>query len=293
MPRATPRDPIYRGRRFSVDVIELCVRWYLTYRLSYRDLVAMMAERGVAVTHTTIMRWVLRYVPEYEKRWARYAQPVNSSWRVDETLISVGGRPHYLYRAVDRHGKSVDHLLRADRSREAAQAFFRKAVVTQGMAWPCKVNLDGNAASHLALRLLGEEDPRWQRVVVRARRYLNNIVEQDHRAIKRRSAPMLGFKSFRSAGITITGIELAHRIRKGQFAFSSPHDGASLKQLWDRALADVDARSEDSRGALSPSPANAPELRSGTGRRVCAVRSSPRATPAARYARNLLETVGR
>jgi len=126
MSRATRRDPIYRGRRFSVDVIELCVRWYITYRLSYRDLVAMMAERGVAVTHTTIMRWVLRYVPEYEKRWARYARPVNSSWRVDETYIAVRGRPHYLYRAVDRYGKSVDHLLRADRSREAAQAFFRK-----------------------------------------------------------------------------------------------------------------------------------------------------------------------
>lgn len=162
----------------------------------------MMAERGVAVTHTTIMRWVLQYVPKYEKRWARYARPVNPSWRVDETYIAVRGRPHYLYRAVDRYGKSVDHLLCADRSREAAQAFFRKAVVTHSTAWPCKVNLDGNAASHRAMRLLSEEDPRWQSVIVRARRYLNNIVEQDHRAIKRRCAPMLGFKSFPSAETT-------------------------------------------------------------------------------------------
>jgi fatty-acid desaturase len=88
MPRATQRDPIYHRRRFPVEVIEQCVRWYLTYRLSYRDLVAMMAERGVTVSHTTILRWVLRYIPEYEKRWARYAQPVNSSVRVAVSVTS-------------------------------------------------------------------------------------------------------------------------------------------------------------------------------------------------------------
>ena len=90
MPCATRRDPIYSGRRFSVDVIELSVRWYITYRLSYRDLAAMMAERGVAVTHTTIMRWVLRYVPEYEKRWARFARLVGS----------LGGRTRLRWRSA-------------------------------------------------------------------------------------------------------------------------------------------------------------------------------------------------
>src|SRR5215472_2492396 len=171
MTRAIKRDPIYRRRRFSAETIELCVRWYITYRLSYRDLVAMMAERGVIVSHTTILRWVLQYVPEFEKRWARYAQPVDASWRVDETAVPVRGGKHYLYRAVDRHGKSVDHLLCADRSREAAQAFFRKAVATHAKRWPRTVNLDGHTASHLALRLLREEDPRWQDVTVRGRRY--------------------------------------------------------------------------------------------------------------------------
>ena len=260
MTKAISRDSIYRRRRYPPEVIELCVRWYITYRLSYRDLVAMMAERGVAVSHTTILRWVLRYVPEYEKRWARHARPVGDSWRVDETAISIRGKNQYLYRAVDRRGKSVDHLLCADRSRGAAQAFFRKAVITRIGQWPRTVNLDGNAASRLALRLLGEEDRRWQRVVVRARRYLNNIVEQDHRAIKRRCAPMLGFKSFASARITLAGIELAHRIGKGQFSFSSHHQGASLKQLWDWALADVDGPGEDSFRDSSQSTENAPEL---------------------------------
>ena len=102
MPKARARDPIYRQRRFPAEVIETCVRWYITYRLSYRDLAAMMAERGVVVSHTTIMRWVLRYVPEYEARWGRYAKPVHGSWRMDETAVRVRGGNHYLFRAVDK-----------------------------------------------------------------------------------------------------------------------------------------------------------------------------------------------
>ncbi len=158
MTQAISRDAIYRRRRFQSETIELCVRWYITYRLSYRDLVGMTAERGIIVSHTTIMRWVMRYVPEFEKRWARYARSVHSSWRVDETAVSVRGGPHYLYRAVDKHGKSVGSLLRADRGIDAAQAFFRSAVATQQSRWPRKVTLDGNAASHRALRLLCQED---------------------------------------------------------------------------------------------------------------------------------------
>jgi transposase-like protein len=218
MARRTARDPIYSGRRFSAETIETCVRWYITYRLSYRDLVAMMAEQGIVVSHTTIMRWVLRYVPEYERRWSRFARSPGSSWRMDETAVSVRGGRHYLYRAVDRHGKSVASLLCGDRSMEAAQAFFRAAVGQDGVPWPAKINVDGNSATHRGLRLLGNEDRRWQGVEVRAHRYLNNVVEQDHRAIKQRCAPMLGLKSFRSAAITLAGVELAHRVRKQQYS---------------------------------------------------------------------------
>lgn len=238
MAKRIDRDAIYRGRRFQTETIELCVRWYVTYRLSYRDLVSMMAERGVVVSHTTIMRWVLRYVPEYERRWDRYARPVNSSWRMDETAVSVRGGLHYLYRAVDKRGKSVGSLLRADRGTDAAQQFFRKAVAANHFQWPTTVNLDGNAASHRGLRLLGDEDLRWRSVVVRCCRYLNNIVEQDHRAIKRRCASMLGLKSFNTAATTFAGIELANRIRKQQFSFGRGGQRRtwSLKKLWDRAL---------------------------------------------------------
>jgi transposase-like protein len=239
MTQAKTADPIYRGRRFKSDTIELCVRWYITYRLSYRDLVAMMAEHGITVSHTTIMRWVMRYVPEFERRWSRYASRLHSSWRMDETAVPVRGGRHYLYRAVDKYGRSVDSLLCADRGIGAAQAFFRKAVDANYQRWPRKVNVDGHMATHVALHLLRDENPRWSSVIVRKRRYLNNIIEQDHRAIKRRCAPMLGLKSFRTAAITLTGVELAHRIRKGQYSFGrgGPRQFASLKDLWARALA--------------------------------------------------------
>lgn len=239
MTTAIARDPIYRHRRFESETIELCVRWYLTYRLSYRDLVEMMAERGITLSHSTILRWVQRYVPEFEKRWDRYARRVHSSWRMDETAVSVRGGAHYLYRAVDKHGKTVDSLLCADRGESAARAFFSKALKTHEPRRPRKVNLDGNTASHRALRLLRQENPEWRSVVVRSRRYLNNIVEQDHRAIKRRCAPMLALKSFRTAAVTLAGVELAHRIRKRQFSFGrgGPHRFSSLKSLWPRALA--------------------------------------------------------
>jgi len=125
MTRAVRRDPIYGHRRFTSEIIETCVRWYITYRLSYRDLVAMTAERDVIVSHTTIMRCVLRYVPEFEKRWARYARPVNSSWRMDETAVSVRGGRHYLYRAVDKRGKSIGSPLRPDRGMDAARRYWR------------------------------------------------------------------------------------------------------------------------------------------------------------------------
>jgi transposase-like protein len=178
-------------------------------------------------------------VPEYEKRWHRFSRPVGTSWRCDETYVSIRGKWHYLYRAVDKQGKTVDFLLRRDRGIAAAQAFFRKALATNLNRWPRKVTLDGHVPSHRALRLLRREDPKWRNVEVRTCKYLNNIVEQDHRAIKRRCASMAGFKSFGNAAITIAGIELAHRIHKGQFSFGvgRPHRERSLKVLWDRALA--------------------------------------------------------
>ena len=138
----------------------------------------MMAERGIVISHSTILRWVQRYVPEFERRWARYARRVNSSWRMDETAVSVRGGAHYLYRAVDKHGKTVDSLLCTDRSESAARAFFSKALKTNHDRRPSKINLDGNAATHRALRLLRQENRVW---AVRRRAQLS-ISQQRHRA---------------------------------------------------------------------------------------------------------------
>jgi transposase-like protein len=262
MPKAQERDPIYRQRRFPAEVIETCVRWYITYRLSYRDMVAMMAERGVTVSHTTIMRWVLRYVPEYEARWGRYAKPVHGSWRMDETAVRVRGGNHYLYRAVDKHGSRwIPCCVRGGTGR-LRRHFSSTPRIGRNPDWPDKINVDGYTATHLALRNLGKKDRRWRSVEVRSNRYLNNIVEQDHRAIKRRCASMLGLKSFRSAAITLAGIELAHRIRKQQF--SLPSDASdrpgSLKELWDLALRADGASPGPMLEGLAQA-ANAPELK--------------------------------
>jgi transposase-like protein len=185
--------------------------------LSYRDLVALMAEREVYVTHTTIMRWVFQFVPEYERRWNRRSKPVGSSWRVDETFIHTRPKMGYLYRAVDKDGKTVDSLFQIGRGIAAAMAFFRRALASCAPRWPRKITLDGHIPSQSGLRRLRREDYRWKYVLVRKCHYLNNLVEQDHRAIKGRCQPMLGFKSYRTAALTLAGLELVHRIRKRQF----------------------------------------------------------------------------
>ena len=236
MQRFVPIEVLFKGRHFDGQIIILCVSWYTSFKLSLRDLVIMMADRGITLTHTTILRWVQRYLPEFEKRWSRYARPVGGSWRMDETYIKVGGRWVYLYRAVDKAGRTVDFYLSGNRDVNAAKDFLRSAM--KNMRKPTKITLDAYAASHRAVREMKEAGELSKRVRVRSSQYLNNLIEQDHRRVKQRIRPMLGFKRFDNAAVTISGIELAEKIKKDQFKTGKLKiRKATMSELWSAALA--------------------------------------------------------
>ena len=192
------------------------MRWYLRYKLSYRDLVEILSKRGLSLAHTTIMRWLKRFSPEFLKRWDRFAKSTGRSWRVDEKYVTIRGKCAYPYRAVDRAGKTVDFQLGARRDVAAARAFFAKAIRSQGFASKT-ITLDGYAASYRAVRGMKADRFLPADTTLRSSKYLNNLIEQDRRNIKSRINAMLGFKRLASAAITISGVELMHRIRKGQF----------------------------------------------------------------------------
>jgi transposase-like protein len=200
------------GAHFEKEIILWGVRWYVAYPISYRQLEEMMKERGVSVDHSTLNRWVIKYAPEFEKQFCRRQRPVGRSWRLDETYVKIKGKWAYLYRAVDKNGQTVDFLLTPQRDRAAAEAFLRKAVSPHGL--PEKITLAESGANSAAIMHYNKAHKTASGI--RQSKDLNNPVEQDHRAVKHLTRPMLGFKSFWSAGCTIAGIEIMHAIRKGQ-----------------------------------------------------------------------------
>ncbi|SOD22606.1 IS6 family transposase [Nitrosomonas ureae] len=208
----------FKWRHYQDDIILGCVRWYCKYGISYRDLEEMMLERGFEVDHTTIYRWVQHYAPEMEKRMRWYWKPtLGYSWRVDETYVKVKGKWTYLYRAVDKHGNTIDFYLSSTRNKKAAKRFLGKALKSiKPWAHPQTINTDKAPTFGPAIDELKEEGKCPEDTVHRQVKYLNNIVEADHGKLKRLINPVRGFKSMKTAYATIKGFELMHMFRKGQ-----------------------------------------------------------------------------
>ncbi|MGX5576077.1 IS6 family transposase [Bacillus toyonensis] len=196
-------ENIFKWKHYQPDIILLTIRWYLRYNLSFRDLVEMMEERGLSLTHITIMRWVHQYGPELNKRIRKHLKPTNDSWRVDETYLKIKGKKMYLYRAVDSEGNTIDFYLSQRRNAKNAT---RPRVITA----------DGDKAYPVAIRELKDEQCIPHGMPLRVKKYLNNIIEQDHRFIKKRIRNMLGLKSLQTAIKMIAEIEAMYMIKKGQ-----------------------------------------------------------------------------
>ncbi len=202
----------FKGRHFQHDMILQSVRWYLAYSLSYRDIEEMMAERGFTVDHSTINRWVLHYSPQLDAAFRQKKKRVGHRWRMDETYVKIKGQWTYYYRAVDKQGQTIDFLLTATRDTQAALRFLKKAIAQNGK--PSLVNIDQSGANTAGLKQVNRDNK--TRITIRQCKYLNNIIEQDHRRIKRLTRPMLGFKNFHAAQRTLAGIEVIAMIKKGQ-----------------------------------------------------------------------------
>jgi len=203
-------------KHFEKEIKLLCVRWYLKYPLSYRNLVEMMKERGIGVNHTTIMRWVHQYSPILEQRIRKHVKLTDDSWRVDETYIKIKGKNAYLYRAVDSKGNTIDFYVSERRTKGAAKRFFKKALRASHNRQPRVITTDKYKATEMAIleeKHCGDLNCRTEHRMIQ---YINNIVEQDHRFIKKKTNAMLGFKSYKSAKNTIAGFEIMHMIHKGQ-----------------------------------------------------------------------------
>ena len=226
----------FRGFRFPAEVILWAVRWYLQFPVSYRDLEAMLADRGVAVDHVSLYRWVQRFAPELEKRTRRHLRPCRGPWHVDETYVRVGGQWRYLHRAVDGTGQTVDFRLSAKRDKKAAKRFFRRALARENTRNPRTVVTDRLKSYPGALREMKRDRELWRFTRHRRGRWLNNRVEQDHRRIKRRTGPMLGLQGFWTARRTLAGVEAMAMLAKGQVRVVPADDGPAQRAFVHRVF---------------------------------------------------------
>jgi putative transposase len=221
---------VIKRAHYPLEIMLTCVRWCAAYPLSLRPIEEIVAERGVVVDHATVHRWAIKILPVLAAVFRRHKRPVGTSWRIDE--IKVAGQWKYLYRAVDRDGNTIDFLLRANRNHAAARSFFEQAIGLHGV--PEKITIDKSGANTAAIQSIRADS--GADIEMRQSKYLNNIVEQDHRAVKRIVRPMPGFKSFRCARALIAGIETMHMIKKGQLDGSHGQASSAAAKFYSLAF---------------------------------------------------------
>ena len=216
----------FKGAHVPQDSSLMGVRWYVAYPLSYRQVEERMEERGVPVDHVTIQRWVGQYSPLLEEAFHRRKRLVWGSWRLDETSMRVKGEWRYRYRAMDKYGETIDFLLTEHRDKEAALRFLKKVIRRHGL--PETITIDGSDANATAIKSYNQQY--GTAIAIRQVKYLNNVVEQDHRGVKRITRPMLGFKSFDAAQCTLAGVELMHMIKKRQMLVEAGDEGLTAAE---------------------------------------------------------------
>lgn len=220
---------MFKGYCFPKSIILYAVYSKFRFGLSYRDLEELLAMRGVKVDHATIQRWVFKFSPEIEQRLKKRKHQVGICWRMDETYVKVKGKDRYLYRAVDKEGNTVDFLLTKRRMKGSAQKFLNKAIENNGV--PKLINIDKSGSNRQGIRTFNKRTCFYKTIKIRQCKYLNNIIEQDHRHIKWKIQRGLGFKEFESAQRTIAGIEIVHMIKKNQIIDSATTMFDTFKSL--------------------------------------------------------------
>ena len=210
---------MFKGCHFPSEVILETIRYYLAYKLSYREIEEIQSERGVNVDHATINRWVIKFAPVLEHKARSKKKPVSTSWRMDETYVKVKGDWLYYYRAVDKFGNVIDYYLSSNRDEAAAKAFLNKAIAQHGL--PEKVVIDGSKSNYAAIDAMNIQ--LWltgifmlSLIEILDIKYLNNIVEQSHRWVKQKTRQALCWKSLEGATASLHGRELWTMLKRGQ-----------------------------------------------------------------------------
>lgn len=224
-------DNPFKWKHFAGEIILWVVRWYSQLTLTYRDLVIMIQQRGLSACHATIMRWVHQYAKEFKKRLKKLLKTSNASYRIDEIYIKIKRVWHYLYRAVDSDGNTLDWMLSKTRNKKAAEKFFKQVLSNDHCTSPRVINVDKHEAYPPAFKAIKDKGLVSGEYELRQIKYLNH---QDHRFLKRRIWYSQWLQTFQTAETTISGYESMHVIHKGQIEGVGKKDALAQKMFTER-----------------------------------------------------------